>query len=341
MNGIDLEVLPPDTSAMERIVQPVAARYRFPEQARVEELNISENATYRVEDPTDGRAGILRIHRNGYHTLQEVASELEWLSALREGAGIDAPVPMSTRTGAEIVAVRSAPLPDERYCVMFEELAGRAPDDERLVECCAALGAITARMHLHGDAWTAPGWFTRPTWDFDTIVGSMPRWGFWEQFPSLGPSERRLLSAAQGEIGRRLEALGTGPEGFGLIHADIRLGNTIDDGDRLWLIDFDDCGFGWYLWDLATIFTFIEDRPAVPEAIERWLRGYGEVRKVPPASRSAVPAFLMLRRLQVMAWLAWHSETELAKAEGPGYLDVTLALAERFLDDPTRGADWV
>ena len=45
--------------------------------------------------------------------------------------------------------------------------------------------------------------------------------------------------------------LGSKPDAFGLIHADLHLENALFDGDAVRVIDFDDCGFGYWLYDLA------------------------------------------------------------------------------------------
>jgi hypothetical protein len=46
-------------------------------------LNVSENGTFRIDEPDGGRS-VLRVHRSGYHTKEAIASELDWISALRE-----------------------------------------------------------------------------------------------------------------------------------------------------------------------------------------------------------------------------------------------------------------
>ncbi|WP_235489805.1 phosphotransferase, partial [Frankia sp. AvcI1] len=86
-----------------------------------------------------------------------------------------------------------------------------------------------------------------------------------------------LLGRAVAVAQERLAAFGRGPQRFGLIHADMRMANLLvpDDAlvigtggasaaqaaksvkaDEVCVIDFDDCGFGWYLWDLAASLSF-------------------------------------------------------------------------------------
>ena len=65
-------------------------RYDCHPDASVELLNVSENATFLVCDP-DAGPSVLRVHRLGYHTEQEITSELAWMEALRAEAGVRTP----------------------------------------------------------------------------------------------------------------------------------------------------------------------------------------------------------------------------------------------------------
>ena len=63
------------------------------------------------------------------------------------------------------------------------------------------------------------------------------------------------------------------------------------------VIDFDDCGFGWYFYDFGTAVSFFEDDPAVPEWQDAWVGGYRTRRPLAAADedmlrlvRAAAPA---------------------------------------------------
>ena len=44
----------------------------------------------------------------------------------------------------------------------------------------------------------------------------------------------------------------------------MRLANLLVDGRDVSVIDFDDCGFGWFMYDLGSSVSFIEHDPTVP-----------------------------------------------------------------------------
>ena len=80
---------------------------------------------------------------------------------------------------------------------------------------------------------------------------------------------RSSLAAPSICIGRTAcQTYGKGPDRFGLIHCDLRLANLLIDGKEVKVIDFDDCGFGWYMYDAATPVSFYEHEPQVPGLIE-------------------------------------------------------------------------
>ena len=294
-------------------------------------LSLSENAVYRVTAP--GRPDcVLRIHREDYHSRNAIGSELAWMQAIRDEAGILTPVPIPDRDGQLVVRGCSPRLPRPRNLVLFRWIEGRAPEEgEDLAAPFEGLGAVTARLHAQAAGWIRPAGFERHRWDAATILGARPLWGDWRAGPELDPPARRLLGRAEAVLCRRLQEFGTGPERFGLVHADLRLANLLlHEGDTR-VIDFDDCGFGWHLYDLATALSFLETDPRTPALITAWLRGYTRLRPLAPADRREIPTFLLLRRMALLAWIGSHAETDLARQQAPGFAAATCELAEGYL----------
>ena len=145
------------------------------------------------------------------------------------------------------------------------------------------------------------------------------------------PQKAELFGRTVEIIGRRLAAYGQGNDRFGLIHCDLRLANLLIDDGAVKVIDFDDCGFGWYIYDAATPVSFYEHEPQVPELIESWKTGYRRVADLARADEDEIPTFIMLRRLLLVAWIGSHSETDLAKSMGVAYSEGTVGLCEDYL----------
>lgn len=378
-------------------------------------LNVSENVTYRIDDPAGGRRFALRLNRPGYHSVPEIRSELAWLAALRAQHVVSTPRPLPNRAGDLVTTLR---LPDagraaggrgdagpgddgRRNAVLFEWVDGRAPepdDTAGLVASFATLGDIAGRMHLHARRWTRPAGFVRFGWSAATTIGADGRWGSWRAGLVAGlaagaggaagrggatgdavgdgtgaavaghapdshdqAGRLALLERAADEVERRLRAFGAGPGRFGLIHADMRLANLLvaeptpgpsvaaapggavagrgsvpsqppaaGAAPTIHVIDFDDCGFGWYLFDLAAALSFIEHHPALPELVAAWLDAYRAHVSLDADELAMVATFVQLRRLMLVAWLGTHPHAD-AVSDAGEYARTTCDLAERYL----------
>jgi Ser/Thr protein kinase RdoA (MazF antagonist) len=305
------------------------APFGFSAQARLALLSLSENATYRVDDPADGRTAVLRVHRTGYHPPGAVVSELAWLQALRRDEGLLTPAVFAAADGREVVDVTIDGV--TRQTVLFEFMPGTEPPEEDLAEKFELLGEICGRMHRHSREWSRPASFVRFSWDFDSCVGPSGRWGRWQDGVGVGREELATLGRAAALMRGRLLRFGAGPERFGLIHADMRLANLLVNDRDIQVIDFDDCGFGWFLFDLGASVSFFEHDPRTPALCDAWQRGYRRILPLPARDAAEIPTFVLLRRLQLVAWVGSHRFADSARDLGAEFTRGACELAERYL----------
>lgn len=307
--------------------------YALPADLTVTLINLSENATYAVQAP-DGQKWALRVHREGYRTRAEIASELAWLQALRDHKIIQTPAPVAGRDGALVQVVGHQGLTAARFVVLFDWETGSEPGiGEDLTRPFEALGEVAARMHRFTRTWDRPSWFTRPLWNFDTAIGARPHWGRWRDGIGVDADSAALFARAARLIERRLTAYGQSPDRFGLIHCDLRLANLLVQDAAVKVIDFDDCGFSWFLYDAATPVSFYEHEPQVPGLIDAWTQGYRRIQALSAEDEAEIPTFVMMRRLLLVAWIGSHGETDLAQSMGQAYTAGTLGLCDRYLSD--------
>ena len=219
------------------------AHYALPKSLTMQMINLSENATYKVE-AADGQSWALRIHREGYRSKAAIESELAWLTALREAGVVITPRPVKGLNAEIIQTVRHPHLARPRHVVLSEWEAGMEPGIEQdLVKPFEMLGEVTARMHRHSVTWKRPPFFTRPLWDFETSLGETnPHWGRWREGIGVDAAKEKLFGRTVDLIETRLAAYQKNENRFGLIHGDLRLANLLMDGSVIKAIDFDDCG---------------------------------------------------------------------------------------------------
>ncbi len=317
------------------VAERALAEYDLAPRSALRLLNLSENATYAVEDAGTGTRSILRVHRQNYHLAHEIESELDWLDALRRDSDVTVPTVLPASDGRRVVTVNVDGMP--RYVVHFEMVAGVEPDEASVtVEDFHTLGWITAVLHEHSHAWTRPSGFSRFSWDWEHSLGDEPRWGRWQDADGVGSQENDLLDRAARLLQQRLTDYGSGPDRFGLVHADLRLANLLVDGSAITVIDFDDCGFGWFYYDFGTAVSFIEDDPALAEWQDAWLTGYRSHRAIAAADEAMLPSFVLLRRLLLLAWMGTHSHSKESRTKAITYADGSCVLAERYLSSNGR-----
>ncbi|BAK83777.1 phosphotransferase enzyme family protein [Komagataeibacter medellinensis] len=290
-------------------------------------ISISENVIFRI-DASGGMRYALRLHRPGYHDVAEIGSELAWLDALLT-TGLDVPRPLPARDGTRILTLPGTDAPP-RHAVLFAWMEGTEPTTDIDPVAFRRLGRITARLHAHSRAWERPMGFTRKAWIPATMTGSDALWGQWQTVPGMDMTARDLIAHCLTRVGTELAQYGTRPHRFGLIHADLRLANLLVSGAETRLIDFDDCGLSWFMQDLAAALSFHEDHAQAPRWVDHWLKGYGSYGQLETADLRILPALVIQRRIQLLAWTGTHRHTAQVRSLGTDWLARTLDLCRAW-----------
>src|SRR6185437_8977758 len=292
-------------------------------------INHSENHTFRVLRP-DGLVTILRLHRPGYQSAESISSELQWLAALRRDTGLPVPRPLVGRDGAALQTVTLDGV--ARHAVLFAHEPGHEPTPhDDLDVLFETLGRFAATAHEHATRFVPPAGFTRQVWTAGGILDANGLWGDWRRAPHVEGAVAAQLTLLDVRLRHDLDAYGSGPDRFGLIHADMRLANLLVDRDHVTLIDFDDCGFCWFMYDFAAAVSFFEDSPKIPALRQRWLDGYLSIRPLAAEHIAMLDAMVLLRRMALLAWIGSHAETPLAQAHASDFAAVTADLAAPYL----------
>ncbi len=291
----------------------------------------SENHTFRIDAP-DGRVFTLRLHRPDYQSAASISSELAWLAALARETELPLARPVAGVDGNFLQRIKiegQAP----RAAVLFKFVPGNEPTlDDDLVPIFVRLGHFAAILHNHAIGWTPPAGFERQVWNAGHILDADGLWGDWRIAPGVTTDIAGVLEQLDQALRQDLAAYGNGPQQFGLIHADMRLGNLLVDGDDITLIDFDDCGFCWFAYDFAAAISFHETDASIPALKSAWLAGYSPARHLSENDIRAMDTMVLLRRMVLLAWIGSHAETILAQTHRPGFAEGTARLARAYLD---------
>lgn len=315
-------------------IKTILHEWQLPEESEISLLNISENATFVARHADTDSKIIIRVHRPDYHTRQEIESELLWVNSLRNEGVVSTASPLDLKSGGKIAELPSQG--NNRIAVGFEFIPGQEPAPENdLKDDFFTLGAITAKLHNHTKSWPVPIGFKRKVWDYDTMLGSQPLWGDWRQALGLDEHGKQVLERTTGLLEKQLHEYGKAKHRFGLIHADLRLANLLIDEEKLSVIDFDDCGYCWFMYDFAAAISFMEEDRQIPVLQKSWVEGYRTIAELSDEEEAAIPMFIMLRRILLTAWIASHWETDTARELGTDYTDGTVRLAQTYLNTYT------
>lgn len=325
--------------AMTQLARAALPRWNIHE-AEVTLLKLRENAVFRVDVP-GGASFVMRIHRHNYHSNAELLAELQWLQALR-AAGIEAPNTIAAASGQLFEVMRTDTFPEPLQVDLLAWMTGspmgtfwaRSGDDlATLTGNLRLLGQLAARVHNQAVAWRPPAGFTRHEWDANGIVGEDPFWGrFWE-LAALSPAQRRLLERARARVHAELLGFGKSPSTYSMIHADLVPENILVDGSSIRLIDFDDAGFGWHHFEIATALISYLGRPDFDRARDALIAGYRVHRGFPDAAVERLPLFFLARSFTYLSWVHTRCETELAQQLTPSFVETSCSLANAYLSE--------
>lgn len=250
---------------------------------------------------------LLRIHRPGWHGTQQVTrtavqSEMFWLSALRQQTNLIVPEPLVTKDGAYTIVGHDKGVPEARVCSVLSWVNGRFYAQSPKPIHLYRVGALTAQLHNHAVAWSLPSGFTRHRWDWDALFGNAIT------FTDLSAAEvwtivpapyRAVLEKAATALQRAIEVMGKDSEVWGLIHADLHLENVLFAAGEARPIDFDDCGFGYWLYDIAVVLWELRLHDHWSAFYQAFLDGYAEHRPVPHDQLPYLDTFIAAREAMI------------------------------------------
>ncbi|MGO4103493.1 phosphotransferase enzyme family protein [Leifsonia sp. YAF41] len=315
-----------DQIAARETARAALSHFGIDDEAEITFVKYRENHVFRVA-PADGAAVALRLHRPDYRSDREIENELEYICALKErGLPVVEIVPAtsgalwsrvdcnghSRRVSVQRWLEDAAPVGD--VAAAFDGL------DQTDAATFAQIGRLLGTVHNDSEALGRPAGFERAPWDLDGLTGNQPLWGDPTQLRTLNDAERAILRSAVARVRAELATLSVDAHHYGVIHADLTPENILRDADGLVIIDFDDFGEGWYLFDLATILFFYTHHPRFEEYRSALLDGYNAVRELTAAELAAWDAMLLARAFTYLGWAsdrpgdeaADHIETDVA-----------------------------
>lgn len=304
-----------DYSGFEEIIPSVLEEWGVT-ATHIDMVSNSENIVFRID--TSDVSYALRFHRPGYHSLDELNSEVA-IHELVHSAGLSVPRAIPTHDG-EFYVLRQIPGRSKKRFIGLNEWMGgevlsslieNTTDTNIQRSHYRELGRITAALHGAAESWQPPPNFTRHSLDADGLLGEKPFWGrFWDT-PAASIAQRQTLCLARDHLYAFVSGLDRATIGYGVMHADLHPANIMVEGQQLTVFDFDDAAYGWFPYDIATALFDAWFEDANYESFkDEMIAGYTESRPLNEPFREALPKFLLIRGLAFIGWLDARPENE-------------------------------
>ena len=278
---------------LHRLAHAALEKFGF-NQYRLTFLQHLVNTTFRL-DCNQGRY-LVRIHRAKTRTA--VSSELAWLEALAHETTVPVQIPQRSLDEKLIVTEKQEGVPEPYPVTVLSWLEGEIlPQNCRSPHHFYRLGQLVAKLHHHAQRWTPPFQLDRPFYDSTSVFGDDD-----VTYKRLPEASRDHLQTLHEQIQEVEECLGKSPERFGLIHSDLSFGNVLFTADEVLPIDFDDCGFGYYLYDLAVILAGPWEKPGFQQRRDALFQGYRESCNLPNEHLSLIPTLMAVRASSLGQW---------------------------------------
>jgi Ser/Thr protein kinase RdoA (MazF antagonist) len=306
----------PSTTAPERLRSAAAAAlgaYDLPAPVTVAPIRLLGNSVYAVT-AGDGRQFALRLHTTGFRTEQHTRSELVFQGAIHgrlAAERITVPTAVPTRDGR-----LTAFSPEiDTHCDLLTWVEGTVRRPGGGLGACGVhqLGRALGHLHRAAERFEPPTDFVLPRWDAEAMFTERSPYRPDPISAFLTGADMAVFASVADRTAEIFASLGTGPDAFGLIHNDFILGNchTVRrraHGFDVGILDFDDCGWGHYLFDLAAVMGNLSDYAHFSELRAAFLAGYRSVRPLPVALEAHLPVLMAARHAAQCLWAAGLSK---------------------------------
>lgn len=317
----------------EIIKDDVNGKYNF-QLSDLDILKISENITVLLKTTTDEKY-ILRVNRPNYHTFEELTDEITWMDAIEKETDITIPSVVANIFGNKISEFSTSNSYGKYYSI-FSFINGSVLNNlssAELLNRMKDVGLLAAKLHKQVKNNPYLNHLNRFTWNYDDLIGDTARWGDWKQNKLLNDSQKNTLTNALDKISHSLQLYGKNPTNYGLIHSDFHLSNIMCNNNSLSIIDFDDCGYGWFLYECGC--SLLQYNNNIEELANAWLTGYCEIINLNSKDTDMIWAFIIIRRIARIGWMHTHASSDTAKNidDFYNYIETTTNLCTKYLDN--------
>ena len=289
--------------------------------------------SYKVS--TKKKQYLLRLHRTDYHSKPALSEETKWLAHLNKKSSIPLQTPVLSKSGHYIKKVSTKEY-GNKYCSLLTWMDGSMKRSRHNQKTFSEVGNLLAELHKYSKSFKFKH---RLYWTADGLIGQKSHWGNINDLKQPAGKGFEIIKKAQrltlSKLRRYQEKH---PKKFGSIHADLHFSNMIWKNNVPKPIDFDDCGYGAHMYDLAV--TLLSSQHALEDKTKAQQKklcadlvdSYQLSNPLTPADLKAVEHYKDARRLMILPWLLTRSEIPRIKKYFHYLLPKTIKYFKKELD---------
>ena len=282
---------------------------------------------------------VLRLHDSDGVDIDQLRSELRWLRHIRARSDLVVPLPVAIpgESQPEFIALIDSPGRRQQPAVaacLFAWIDGESKSAAQLtpqdVERVGAfLGALHSKAQVHEQAGLA-----RHRLDWQGLFGQDSPYSAAAGDLKLTPGQRQIFAAVGERVRAAMGRLGRDRRTFGLIHADLLSKNLLFSPGAVAALDFEFCGWGYFLYDLAPLLWQLKgeragDYPGLEAAL--WA-GYTSLRPSSSQARDLLEDFVAARQLASCRWLLMNARHPRLSQLAPGLIAARCQELQGYLE---------
>ena len=288
------------------IARNAVKQYNF-NSVKLEFIKHLENTTFKFS--AEQGNFLVRVYCGLQNTVQDIESEAKIIEYLISSNyyTYQKPIYNNSNNFVSIGEASGISKPVSILSWIGSPIVGNNVNDISLFE---KLGKLIAHIHNELADWQKPVDFHRQTFDAGNLIGQNGAFGYanlaYKYF------DRETVSLFDSVYQRLIdfEAVAVKANNFGIIHGDLHLNNVILHQKNLVPIDFDDSGYGYYIYDLAVILANYSEIPEYSAIKTNLIKGYRTNREFSIEIENKLSLFIAARYICIALFLAGKSEQE-------------------------------
>lgn len=283
--------------------------------ASVKWLSYTHNAVFDVSIPDHAYHWVLRMQRP--ENAGNLASEIEILRLIRKH-GLTAPFPEQSINLDTVSALLLTKLEG------VEQIVHEVTNSE-----IQSIGVFFANFHEIKVSQSP----NRPNLDYSGLFSKNGIYYPGEKnMQVFTPEQLSVMDAVAEKVKQAMDELGQCEAEFGLIHGDLLLKNILFHEGEVRALDFEYCGWGYYLYDLTPLLWQLKPQERYLHLEQALWDGYTSIRPLTKRHRGLLETFIAGRQVASMRWIAANQQNPHVVGKVEAILTQRTAELQDFLE---------